>query len=39
MRALTEKQRQWLWFVVLCCAGLVGTWALAFFARWLIKAT
>jgi hypothetical protein len=33
MRAPTEKQRQWLWFLLLWCGGLGGTLLLAFLVR------
>jgi hypothetical protein len=39
MKALTEKQRQWLWFAALWCSGLVGALLLAYLARWLILIT
>ena len=39
MKALTEKKRQWLWFVVLWCGGLVGVFMLSYFVRWLISNT
>jgi len=29
MKALTEKQRQWLWFVLLWCGGLLACLILA----------
>jgi len=35
MKALTEKQRQWLWFAALWCAGLAATALLARATRWL----
>jgi hypothetical protein len=39
MKALTEKQRQWLWFTSLWCAGLIAFFLLAYLARWLISIT
>jgi hypothetical protein len=37
MKALTEKQRQWLWFAALWCGGLLAASVLACLARWLIS--
>ena len=37
MRALTEKQRQWLWFVGLWCGGLFATLLLAQAVRWVVS--
>jgi hypothetical protein len=37
MKALTEKQRQWLWFVALWCGGLIATLLLTYLARWVIS--
>jgi hypothetical protein len=31
----TDKQKQWLWFVCLWCAGLAGAFVLAQAAKWL----
>ena len=39
MKALTDKQRQWLWFVALWCGGLVAVFLLSYLARWLIAIT
>ena len=39
MKALTEKQRQWLWFAALWCGGLIAVFLLSFLARWLISNT
>jgi hypothetical protein len=39
MKALTEKQRQWLWFAALWCSGLISAFLLAYLARWLILIT
>jgi uncharacterized membrane protein len=39
MKALTEKQRQWLWFTALCCGGLISVFLLAYLTRWLISIT
>jgi hypothetical protein len=39
MKALTEKQRQWLWFAALWCSGLIAAILLSFLARWLILNT
>ena len=36
MKALTEKQRQWLWFATLWCGGLTAAFVLAYLARGLI---
>lgn len=33
MRALTKKQQQWLWFVVLWCGGLAAAALLAYLVR------
>ncbi|MGM0454454.1 MAG: DUF2474 domain-containing protein [Thermodesulfobacteriota bacterium] len=37
MKALTEKQRQWLWFALLWGAGLLGCLLIASAARLLIR--
>jgi len=37
MKALTEKQRQWLWFALLWCGGLAATLLLAGLARWVVS--
>jgi uncharacterized membrane protein len=39
MKALTDKQRQWLWFAALWCGGLSAVFLLASLARWLISIT
>jgi uncharacterized membrane protein len=39
MKALTDKQRQWLWFAALWCGGLTAVFLLSYLARWLIKIT
>jgi hypothetical protein len=39
MKALIEKQRQWLWFAALWCAGLIAAFLLSYLARWLILNT
>ena len=36
MRALTKKQQQWVWFVVLWCGGLAAAAMLAYFVRLLM---
>jgi hypothetical protein len=36
MRALTKKQQQWLWFVVLWCGGLAAAAMLAYLVRLLM---
>jgi uncharacterized membrane protein len=37
MKALTEKQRQWLWFAALWCGGLFTVFLLSYLVRWLIS--
>ncbi len=37
MRPLTEKQRQWIWFILLWCGGLIGTLLLSYAMRWVIQ--
>jgi hypothetical protein len=37
MRAITKKQQQWLWFVVLWCGGLLTTIFLARLVRWMVS--
>jgi hypothetical protein len=37
MKALTDKQRQWLWFATLWCGGLTAFMLLSYLARWLIS--
>jgi uncharacterized membrane protein len=39
MKALTEKQRQWLWFATLWCGGLITVFLLSFLVHWLISIT
>jgi hypothetical protein len=39
MKALTEKQRQWLWFATLWCGGLLAAFLLSYLACWLISIT
>ncbi len=39
MKALTDKQRQWLWFAALWCCGLIAVLILSYLVRWLIKIT
>ena len=36
MRALTKKQQQWVWFVVLWCGGLAAAAMLAYLVRLLM---
>ena len=36
MKRLTEKQRQWAWFVVLWCGGLSTALALGCVIRWMM---
>jgi len=36
MKALTEKQRQWVWFAALWCSGLLAAFLLSHLAGWLI---
>ena len=37
MKALTKKQQEWLWFVLLWCGGLLATALLAFLARSMVS--
>jgi|MudIll2142460700_1097286.scaffolds.fasta_scaffold124470_1 hypothetical protein len=37
MKAPTEKQRQWLWFVLLWCGGIIGTLLLTYAIRFMIR--
>jgi len=37
MKALTDKQRQWLWFAVLWCGGLIAALLLSYLVRSLIS--
>ncbi len=37
MKALTSKQREWLWFAALWCGGLLGTALLALLVRTAIR--
>jgi uncharacterized membrane protein len=37
MKALTDKQRQWLWFATLWCGGLTAVLLLSYLTRWLIS--
>jgi hypothetical protein len=39
MKACTEKQRQWIWFVALWCGGIAAAFVLASLVRLLIKVT
>ncbi len=39
MKALTEKQRQWLWFAALWCGGLIAAFVLSYLVRLLIART
>jgi hypothetical protein len=36
MKALTDKQRQWLWFAALWCGGLLTFLLLSYGIRWII---
>lgn len=37
MKAFTKKQRQWLWFVLLWCGGIIGTLLLTYVIRLVIR--
>lgn len=37
MKALTKKQRQWLWFILLWCGGLTATLLVSYTIRWVIR--
>jgi hypothetical protein len=37
MRAITNKQQQWLWFAVLWWGGLLTTMLLAYLVRWMVS--
>jgi hypothetical protein len=37
MTPITEKQRQWLWFVGLWAGGLAGAFLLALAVRWVVR--
>lgn len=37
MKPLTEKQRQWIWFILLWCGGLCTTVLLSYALRWVIR--
>lgn len=37
MKQLTKKQKEWLWFVGLWCAGFATISVVASLLRWLIK--
>jgi hypothetical protein len=38
MRPLTEnKKRQWLWFAMLWCGGLVATLVLSYGFKWIVS--
>jgi uncharacterized membrane protein len=37
MKAFTEKQKQWLWFIALCLGGLSATFVLAALVRWAVS--
>jgi len=39
MKALTDKQRQWLWFAALWCGALTAVFLLSYLTRWLISIT
>jgi uncharacterized membrane protein len=39
MKALTDRQRQWLWFAALWCGGLVAAFLLSYLVRCLISNT
>lgn len=39
MKALTDKQRQWLWFAALWCGGLIAALLLSYLVRWVIAIT
>ena len=36
MKQATESQRQWVWFIALCCGGFVAALLLAYVARLVI---
>lgn len=36
MKALTRKQKEWLWFIGLWCAGLGAVYSLAYIIRLMI---
>jgi len=37
MKALTEKRRQWLWFVGLWLGGLSATMLAVYLVRWIVS--
>lgn len=37
MRPFTDKQRQWVWFIMLWSGGLAAALALAWAVRWVIR--
>ena len=37
MKPLTEKQRQWIWFIMLWCGGLTATLLLSYAIRWIVR--
>jgi uncharacterized membrane protein len=37
MKALTKKQQQWAWFIVLWCGGLGAVLLLAYVIRWMMR--
>jgi hypothetical protein len=37
MKALTKRQREWLWFAALWCGGLLSTALLAFLVRTVVS--
>ena len=36
MNRITDKQRQWLWFAALWCAGLAAALSLSSLLRWIV---
>lgn len=39
MRELTKKQKQWAWFIGLCCGSFVAVLTLAYVIRWMMNVT
>lgn len=37
MKTLTDRQRQWMWFVLLWCSGLLAALGLSYLARWMLS--